>query len=141
MNCIFLGYSKYATFNFADQMRAVACKEHSKEGIVNVLSNKCRSNDCVKQPSYNFPNQNRAVVCKEIHISEAIARPTYFIRYNPDAYHVNGAIVCVRKSVREKQLIHVIREYLFSNDFSNFKNDIFLMETVFLYYDENNTIK
>ena len=74
---------------------------------------------------------------RELHISEAIGRPTYFIRYNPDAYHVNGAAVRVHKSVREKRLVQVMSECLFSDN-SKCKDDTFLMRTVFLYYDENN---
>lgn len=74
---------------------------------------------------------------RELHISEAIARPTYFIRYNPDAYHVNGAAVRVHKNIREQRLVQVMSECLFS-DKSKCKDDTFLMRTMFLYYDENN---
>ena len=77
---------------------------------------------------------------RELHISEAIGRPTYFIRYNPDAYHVNGAAVRVPKNIREQRLVQVMKECLFSDESSECKNDTFLMRTVFLYYDETESL-
>jgi hypothetical protein len=77
---------------------------------------------------------------RELHISEAIGRPTYFIRYNPDAYHVNGAAVRVHKNIREQRLVQVMKECLFSDESSECKTDTFLMRTVFLYYDENESL-
>ena len=77
---------------------------------------------------------------RELHISEAIGRPTYFIRYNPDAYRVNGAAVRVPKNIREQRLIQVMKECLFSDESSECKTDTFLMRTVFLYYDENESL-
>ena len=77
---------------------------------------------------------------RELHISEAIERPTYFIRYNPDAYHVNGAAVRVHKNIREQRLVQVMKECLFSDESSECKNDTFLMRTVFLYYDETESL-
>ena len=71
---------------------------------------------------------------REFHISDAIGRPTYFIRYNPDSYRVGGSRVKVKKTCREKRLISVMREFLFKS-VNNLPETGF--ETVFLYYDEN----
>ena len=71
---------------------------------------------------------------RELHISDAIGRPTYFIRYNPDFYRVNGTVVKVKTLCREKRLIYVMREFLFKNVNELTENG---SETVFLYYDDN----
>ena len=71
---------------------------------------------------------------REYHISDAIGRPTYFIRYNPDSYHVNGTNVKVKKTCRENRLISVLRDFLFK---SVTELTLSGLETIFLYYDEN----
>ena len=71
---------------------------------------------------------------REYHISDAIGRPTYFIRYNPDSYHVNGTNVKVKKTCRETRLISVLRDFLFK---SVTELTLSGLETIFLYYDEN----
>jgi len=70
---------------------------------------------------------------RELHISDAIGRPTYFIRYNPDSYHVNGTVVKVKTTIRETRLISVLREFLLKDVHELTKNGV---ETVFLYYDD-----
>ena len=72
---------------------------------------------------------------REFHIADAVGRPTYFIRYNPDAYRVNGNIVKVKRTLRENKLIDVLRDLLFRTIEAQSA-----LETVFLYYDEKNEI-
>ena len=72
---------------------------------------------------------------REFHIADAIGRPTYFIRYNPDCYRVKGSIANTKQRFREMELVRVLRDLLFRSVPVQ-QQEQCEVETVFLYYDE-----
>ena len=73
---------------------------------------------------------------RELHVSDVLGHPTTFVCYNPDAYHIDGTMVCVSTACSEQRLVSVLRDLLYTNT-CVVKGDSYLCETVFLYYDEN----
>ena len=57
--------TKYATFNFLDQLYARYCKEHKLPDMIDVLSKKCKNINCKKQANFNIEGEKIALYCKE----------------------------------------------------------------------------
>lgn len=62
-----------------------------------------------------------------INIVNSQVLPCVFIRYNPDAFHVDGKTIRVDKTTRHRILIETLREY--------FVHDSEISKIVYLYYD------
>ncbi|CAN0559749.1 unnamed protein product, partial [Laminaria digitata] len=55
----------HPSFNAEGGKRAVFCKQHALEGMVNVVSRHCSQDTCTKQPSFNTRGNKTAVYCRE----------------------------------------------------------------------------
>jgi len=72
-------------------------------------------------------------ITRMYNIEQAIGLRTHFIRYNPDAYKVNGITNRVDTTERLKHLSKLIKQYLESPPI--FEEDVLSVE--YLYYDTN----
>ena len=80
--------------------------------------------------SYNLSCELRRVM--DVHRSlvlEGNTLPVAFIRYNPNAFKVDGKTKRTSKYVREKALVDAMRNWEFKRDF----------EILYMYYDEDSS--
>ncbi|CAM9391341.1 unnamed protein product, partial [Laminaria digitata] len=61
--CALSSCTKHPNFNFRGSKRAVNCKQHSEEGMVNIYDKYCSHDGCGRFPSWGAPNNNAATVC------------------------------------------------------------------------------
>ena len=69
-----------------------------------------------------------------VNIAQAFMRPTIFIRYNPDYYHVKGQKIDTNKNIRLKKLVEWIRHLMALNNDAIIEYGYCSM--IKLYYDE-----
>jgi hypothetical protein len=60
--CIHEDCNKQPVFNYPSEKRAIYCKTHKLENMIDVMHKKCIH--CNKIPYYNYPSEKRGLYCK-----------------------------------------------------------------------------
>ena len=63
--CVHPQCMKFASYNLEGSKTAVFCKQHSEDGMVNVISLRCSHVSCTRQPSFNAEGSRTAAFCKQ----------------------------------------------------------------------------
>jgi len=63
--CIHDGCDTIPCYNFQGQKKAIYCKKHKQQEMVDVVNKRCLHEGCDKQPTYNFQGQKKALYCNE----------------------------------------------------------------------------
>ena len=59
------GCDKRASFNTPGKSKRFFCKEHKKEGMIDVVNKRCKSEGCNIKPYYNEPEEKKGLYCKK----------------------------------------------------------------------------
>jgi hypothetical protein len=62
--CQEINCQKRCSFNFKGKS-AIYCKEHKKEGMIDVKHKTCDENNCNKRPHFNFKGEKQGIYCFE----------------------------------------------------------------------------
>jgi len=55
----------HPTYNYKDQTKALYCKNHKKENMIDIRMNrKCIVNDCIHRSIYNYDGETKGLYCK-----------------------------------------------------------------------------
>lgn len=54
---------KNACFNHEGKTGGIYCKTHKEEDMVDVISTRCRSSNCIKRPSFNNIDEKTPIYC------------------------------------------------------------------------------
>ena len=57
--------NKRANYNHINEKKALYCKEHKLDDMVDIKHKRCKNPDCNKIPSYNYSNETKPLYCKE----------------------------------------------------------------------------
>jgi hypothetical protein len=61
--CIFKECKIIPNYNFPNIISALYCNRHKLEGMIDVISKKCKIQGCIKRPIYNNSNETIGVYC------------------------------------------------------------------------------
>jgi len=56
---------KKPNFNLPTEIKALYCKNHKKENMIDVINKRCCENNCMTRPNYNLPTETKALYCFE----------------------------------------------------------------------------
>ena len=57
--------NKRASYNFSNELKALYCKDHILDGMIDVRNKRCNNPDCNTHANYNFSNETKALYCKD----------------------------------------------------------------------------
>jgi hypothetical protein len=63
--CLIENCNIKARFNFPDEKKLLYCKDHKKDGMINIDRRLCIFHGCHKRAHYNFINENKEKYCGE----------------------------------------------------------------------------
>jgi hypothetical protein len=61
--CIFEGCKKRAYFNYEGETKALYCREHSLDNMIDIKHPRCIYEGCKNQPTFNYKGVNRGLYC------------------------------------------------------------------------------
>ncbi|CAM9576052.1 unnamed protein product, partial [Laminaria digitata] len=65
-HCRYHQCEKRANFNVeGGSKKAVYCKQHADDGMVDVINKRCLHESCTTRPAYNFEGSRTAAYCKQ----------------------------------------------------------------------------
>ena len=59
-------YKIIPIYNFEGQTKALFCKEHIEDGMVNIITKRCKHEKCKTIPNYNFDSKKKHYFAKII---------------------------------------------------------------------------
>ena len=68
--------NKQPAFNVEGETKALYCKAHAKEGMVDIKSKRCAHSECNKHPAFNVEGETNALYCKA-HATEGMVDITH----------------------------------------------------------------
>ena len=63
--------NKQPSFNYLNETKALYCKEHKKDNMVDIKSKRCNGPNCNTRPTFNYSNEIIALYCS-LHKKENI---------------------------------------------------------------------
>jgi hypothetical protein len=109
------GCNKYSIYNEPEETKPLYCKDHKKEGMIDVLHKRCKSEGCNKQPTYNEPEETKGLYCsfhKKEGMIDVVSKRCKSEGCNKRAYYnepeETKGLYC--KNHKKEGMIHVIHK-------------------------------
>jgi len=63
--CIELNCKTSATFNILSETKAIYCKKHKKDNMINIKSKRCKEKGCMIIPTFNLVTETKPIYCSK----------------------------------------------------------------------------
>ncbi len=63
MNCLYENCNIQPIFNYKNEKKAIYCKIHKLENMIDIKHKKCLEKDCIIRPNYNYDIEKKAIYC------------------------------------------------------------------------------